>query len=121
MGAIGTVGGGTGSAADGLTGGPDVLTVTEGLTVEVEVDVNGACWCLVTGEPSPPGCAFVKDASGVKTSLVTARPNALMEEGNSGNKGVPGTMMGGGLNAGGVDVPTVVLGSTLRYLTMLFI
>jgi hypothetical protein len=78
MGAIGTVGGGTGSAADGLTGGSDDLTVTEGLTVEVEV--NGACWCLVTGEPSPPGRAFVKDASGVKTSLVTARPNALMEE-----------------------------------------
>jgi hypothetical protein len=89
--------------------------MSEGLAVEVD----GTGWCLVTGEPSPPGREFVQDASGVKTLLVTARPNALME-GKSGNKGLPETTMGGGLNADGVEVVTaLVLGFSLRCLTML--
>jgi len=58
-----------------------------------------------------------RELSGVKTLLVTVRPNALREEPTSGNMEVAGRRMGGGLKDGGVDVVGSPALSRLRYLT----
>lgn len=86
-----------------------------GTGLMVEVEGVGTCSCLVTGEPSPTGRVLVENTSGVKTLLVMARPKALIEP-KSGNVGVSGMTMGGGLNAGGVEPAAVVaLWLSLRY------
>ena len=102
---VADAGGGGGARLRGATGGR-----------EVEAP------CLATGETSdgakmpPPGHAI--ELSGVKTLLVIARPNALMDWPSSGNIGVPGVWKGGGLNDGGVEVVAFPARSSLRYLTM---
>lgn len=70
------------------------------------VGVDDTQLCLATGEPSavspsasPLVWAPVHDTSRVNTLLVTVQANALMDG--------PGTVMGGGSNAGGGVNPVV--------------